>query len=93
MSNKCPLKGKLELSNVSHKLQGVPMGTKTDNCPHCHKDHCVPVRAFTNVENYGSGVFKVVCVHCKKPIVASLSRRVILNSVKVGTHKHNEGDF
>lgn len=62
-----------------------------NNCPHCHKNDCIPEVVFTNVEHYGSNCFSIECLHCGKMIRAYLSREVVLGCIEKSEQK--ESDF
>ena len=63
---------------------------KSDLCPWCGKGDCVRGVAFDNVEAYGTRSFKLLCVHCKKPIEVSIVRRAYLIRLAKGTHKADD---
>jgi hypothetical protein len=66
---------------------------KNDRCPYCGKKDCVEEIAYDNASNYGSDNYKLACVHCGKPIYASIHRITVCRFVMKSDHSAEDNSF
>ena len=63
------------------------MGRKSDNCPHCNLNDCIPSKVYSYMNHNSVGhveVFNTTCIHCEKKISVRLNKYIVCNGVYDG---------
>ena len=69
------------------------MAKVPDRCPYCNKQGCVIEVAFENVRHYGSQIFTIPCLHCKKIIRVGITRTTYLSSIAKSDKTRGDCDW